>query len=208
MNKRTNTHSLTKLELLILQFLHWKEPLYAYEIEKMIERLHAREWLDIGFSTIYSVLKRLHNKGLVVKEKQSQGNKPPRILYKKTSSGNQILKDEVAQTLHSLELPKTDYNQALLAIDLFEKEEVLASSQTRLENCQEALDVMRDMQNEYEGQEYAEIAQLIVLRNIRFVEAEIVWLKEWMEVIQATDFDDMEKRNRASLEYLRTLLGK
>lgn len=207
MNKRTTPESLTKLELLILQFLHWKEPLYAYEIEKMIERLHAREWLDIGFSTIYSVLKRLYDKGLVEKEKMLQGNKPPRILYKKTPSGDHMLKHGIAQILHSLELPKTDYNQALLTIDLFGKEEILASSQQRLEDCQEALDEMRSMQSEYEGIEYARIAQLIILRNMRFVEAEMVWLKEWMDVIHATDFD-REKRNNATMEHITMLLGR
>jgi hypothetical protein len=105
-----------------------------------------------------------------------------------------MLKHGIAQILHSLELPKTDYNQALLTIDLFGKEEILASSQQRLEDCQEALDEMRSMQSEYKGIEYARIAQLIILRNMRFVEAEMVWLKEWMDVIHATDFDREKKK--------------
>ena len=47
-----------------MQFLNWKEPLYAYEIEKIIKHIHARDWLDIGFSTIYYALNRLYKKGI------------------------------------------------------------------------------------------------------------------------------------------------
>ena len=36
-----------------------ENPLYGYTIEKIIEERGMRHWTDIGFSSIYYVLKRL-----------------------------------------------------------------------------------------------------------------------------------------------------
>lgn len=176
-------HTISRLELLILQFLHWKEPLYAYEIEKIIEHVHARDWLDIGFSTIYYALNRLYKKGLVTRQQELQESKPPRVLYTTTFSGEAMLKTEVAKALHNLELPKSDYNQALLSIDLFEKDELLTSSQKRLAKCQKALHAIR---RAYEDQQ-RDTRQFILLRNMRLLEAEISWLTDWIDMIATLD---------------------
>lgn len=177
-------HTISRLELLILQFLNWKEPLYAYEIEKIIERVHARDWLDIGFSTIYYALNRLYKKGLVTRQQELQESKPPRVLYTRTFSGETILKTEVAKALHSLELPKSDYNQALLSIDLFGKDELLTSGQKRLARCQKALHAIQQAHAE-QGREG--MRQLILLRNMRLLEAEITWLTDWIEMVKTLD---------------------
>jgi DNA-binding PadR family transcriptional regulator len=183
--KRPASKTVSRLELLILQFLNWKEPLYAYEIEKIIEHIHAREWLDVGFSTIYYALKRLHKKGFVTRKKVLQNNKPPRVLYTKTHSGNTALKQEVARVLNSLELPKSDYNQALLSIDIFEKDEILTSSRERLAACQKAL---REIQHAYERQ-HGGMGQFILSRNMRLLEAEIAWLTDWIDTVKNLDSD-------------------
>lgn len=187
------SQSLSRLELLILQFLNWKEPLYAYEIEKIIEHIHAREWLDIGFSTIYYALNRLHKKGFVTRKKVLQNSKPPRVLYSKTLSGEITLKAEVKKALHHLELPKSDYNQALLSIDLFEQDEILASSQNRLAVCREAL---QDVKQAYE-QQHGDMGQFILLRNMRLIEAEISWLTDWIDIVKTLDPETCEAMRNA-----------
>ena len=172
--------TISRLELLILQFLNWKEPLYAYEIEKIIEHIHARDWLDIGFSTIYYALNRLHKKGFVTRKKVLQDSTPPRILYTKTPSGETILKNEVGKALHSVELPKSNYNQALLSIDLFEKDEILASSRKRQVTCRQTL---QEIQHAYEEQ-HGDMGQYILLRNMRLLEAEMSWLTDWITMVE------------------------
>jgi DNA-binding PadR family transcriptional regulator len=187
------TQSISRLELLILQFLNWKEPLYAYEIEKIIEQIHARDWLDIGFSTIYYALNRLYKKGFVSRKKVLQDSTPPRVLYTKTFSGETTLKTEVAKALHSVELPKSDYNQALLSIHLFEKDEILASSRKRLATCQHTLQEMRHAYEEQHG----DMGQYIVLRNMRLLDAEISWLTDWIDIVETCDPSQWETMLRA-----------
>ena len=45
--------------------LLWEKPLYGYTIEKIIEERGMRHWTDIGFSSIYYVLKRLESRNLL-----------------------------------------------------------------------------------------------------------------------------------------------
>ena len=52
-------------ELAILGLL-CEKPLYGYTIEKIIEERGMRHWTDIGFSSIYYVLKRLESRNLIV----------------------------------------------------------------------------------------------------------------------------------------------
>ncbi len=195
------THRISRLELLILQFLNWKEPLYAYEIEKIIKNVRAREWLDIGFSTIYYALNGLYKKGFVTRKKVLQDSAPPRVLYTKTLAGSTILKTEIAKALHSLELPKSDYSQALLSIDLFEQEEILASSRKRLVTCRKAL---HEIHRAYEEQ-HVDMKQFILLRNMRLLEAEISWLTDWIDLVEGIDSStqDVMVRAREKAHFLR-----
>ena len=43
-----------------------KNRYYGYTIEKIIEERGMRHWTDIGFSSIYYVLKRLESRNLIV----------------------------------------------------------------------------------------------------------------------------------------------
>jgi DNA-binding PadR family transcriptional regulator len=196
MPNTATTHSaqtLSRLELLILQFLNWKEPLYAYEIEKIIEQIHARDWLNIGFSTIYYALNRLYKKGFVTRKKVLQDSTPPRVLYTKTLSGETMLKAEVAKALHSVELPKSNYNQALLSIHLFDKDEILASSRERLTTCRQ---ILQEVRHGYEEQ-HGDMGQYILLRNMRLLEAEIAWLTDWINIVERFDPSQWEAMLRA-----------
>ncbi len=55
-----------------------EKPLYGYTIEKIIEERGMRHWTEIGFSSIYYVLKRLESRNLVVSSCRQQENKPSR----------------------------------------------------------------------------------------------------------------------------------
>jgi DNA-binding PadR family transcriptional regulator len=55
---------MTKAELAILGLVAEK-PRHGYEIEGVIEARGMRDWTEIGFSSIYYLLKKLEDKGLV-----------------------------------------------------------------------------------------------------------------------------------------------
>jgi len=63
-------------------------PRYGYELEKLIEERGMRNWTEIGFSSIYYVLKRLEKGGLVQgKIDPGVEGRPARKTYKVTEKG-------------------------------------------------------------------------------------------------------------------------
>jgi DNA-binding PadR family transcriptional regulator len=42
-----------------------ERPRHGYEIERVIEERGMREWTEIGFSSIYYLLKKLEREGLI-----------------------------------------------------------------------------------------------------------------------------------------------
>jgi DNA-binding PadR family transcriptional regulator len=78
---------MTNAELAILSLIAEK-PRHGYEIEQVIEQREMRNWTEVGFSSIYYLLKKLEEKGAVRGEiEPSRGQGPARRVYSLTPAG-------------------------------------------------------------------------------------------------------------------------
>jgi hypothetical protein len=74
-------------ELAILGLLVEK-PRHGYEIEQVVEARGMREWTELGFSSIYAVLKRLEANGWIEgRLENGEGRGPARKVYAVTQTG-------------------------------------------------------------------------------------------------------------------------
>jgi DNA-binding PadR family transcriptional regulator len=82
---------MTNAELAILGLIA-EQSRHGYDIEQIIEARGMREWTEIGFSSIYYLLKKLEKAGLVEgRLQQAEGQGPARKVYTITSQGRQTL---------------------------------------------------------------------------------------------------------------------
>jgi len=72
---------------------------YGYEIEKVIKERNIREWTEIAFSSIYYVLKRLEERGLITSSTEAAAGRPTRRVYTITHSGRDALKAKITDAL-------------------------------------------------------------------------------------------------------------
>ena len=79
------------LELCVLALLARRES-YAYEIASTLAA-----GVDMGEGTIYPLMRRMQNDGLVSTYLQESGSGPPRKYYKLTKSGANALKAQVSE---------------------------------------------------------------------------------------------------------------
>ena len=104
---------MTNAEIAILSLVS-EAPRHGYEIEQTIEERGMREWTEIGFSSIYYLLKKLEKTGLVKSQLiPTHGRGSARRVYQITPKGRAALNEA---TLEALSQPKQSYPSILLGI--------------------------------------------------------------------------------------------
>lgn len=133
---------MTNAELAILSLVA-EQPRHGYEIEAVIEERGMRQWTEIGFSSIYYLLRKLETNGLVRKEQQKAGRGPARNVYAATPAGRDALREGVRQALSEPGMcypalllglanqPVLDPAEAVAALNVYR--DVLQERQTQLE---------------------------------------------------------------------------
>lgn len=76
----------TPAELTLLGLL-LEEPRHGYEIEEVITERGMRQWTEIGFSSIYYLLKKLRDRGLIAETSGPRSATTTRKVYVTTPAG-------------------------------------------------------------------------------------------------------------------------
>ncbi|MFJ9576419.1 GyrI-like domain-containing protein [Streptomyces sp. NPDC101191] len=124
MNPGLSAAELTLLGLLV------EQPRHGYELEAVISERGMREWTEIGFSSIYYLLTKLRERGLITQTEASRsGSAKARKVYAATPEGRQACAaaaEEAIADLHPLfprvlvglaNQPAVDHERLLAALD-------------------------------------------------------------------------------------------
>ena len=103
---------MTNAELAVLSLIA-EQPRHGYEIEQVIEERGMRDWTEIGFSSIYYLLKKLEREGLVESQLTETDRGPARKVFQITQTGEEA---RHAALLDVLSVPQP--RQAGLAVGL------------------------------------------------------------------------------------------
>lgn len=122
--------NLTDSELLVLGLVA-EMPRHGYELEQVIEKRQMREWTQIGFSSIYFVLGKLENKGLISAQRPV-GTKAKKA-YTISNTGHKML---TSQTLAALQAIRPNYSSVMLGMvnwSVLSRKQALDSLRARME---------------------------------------------------------------------------
>jgi DNA-binding PadR family transcriptional regulator len=90
---------MTNAELALITLLG-EQPRHGYEIEQVIEARGMREWTEVGFSSIYYLLSKLEEAGLVeARMEPSPGRGPARKVFSLTTEGRRAAQTGVETAL-------------------------------------------------------------------------------------------------------------
>lgn len=104
---------MTNAELAILSLIA-EQPRHGYEIEQILEERGMRDWTEVGFSSIYFLLRKLAGKGWVEsRTEKSAGRGPGRRVFSITSTGRQAWQEA---TLNVLGIPQRGRLPILLGL--------------------------------------------------------------------------------------------
>jgi DNA-binding PadR family transcriptional regulator len=115
---------MTNTEIAILSLIV-EAPRHGYEIEQIIEARGMRDWTEIGFSSIYYILKKLEEKGLVKSAlEKTPGRGPARKIYRPTEQGQREWHTAALIALSQPASRTSPFLMGLAALPAFNPEEV------------------------------------------------------------------------------------
>ena len=169
---------ISNIEVAILGLL-CELPRYGYEIEKTIEERNMRNWTEIGFSSIYYVLKKLEEKELIRSKVEVVENKPPRKVYTVTDEGYSVMKKNVKQLLSSFERVISAFDLGLMNMSLLDKGEVIECFGKYLRSIDDTLVFLNDSKCEMEGFGLPEHVIALATRPLAHVHTERKWVEDY-----------------------------
>ena len=158
--------------------------LYGYEIEKIIEQRNMRSWTEIGFSSIYYVLKRLEEAEFVrSKKKLVRGRN--RVVYLITRVGKRVLKERIIALLSKNSKQISPFELGVSYIHLLDPKEAIECLEKFLVSSQERLNRLKEFLKNSKAElgNYRQIA--LFERPLELVDAEMNWVRHFISELQS-----------------------
>ena len=176
---------MTNAELAVLSLLSEK-PRHGYDIEAQIEDRGMRDWTDIGFSSIYAILKKLEKTGWVEAEyARSVGQGAPRKVYRITTSGLEAQLSAVIEALSNPGRPNSSLLLGLSNLPVISKDqalEALGQYGMALEARLGQLLMRAD-----EQQPLPDFVEAMFDYSTAMIATELAWLNEYIQKLETQD---------------------
>lgn len=174
---------ITGREAVILGLL-CEGPQYGYELEKTLEERGMRAWTEIGFSSIYYLLKKLESKNLITSTVKDVEGKPSRRIYRVTEQGITMMKQKVKSVLSESRKEISPFDLGIAYSNLLSPEQVIECLDLYLESLEKRKVFLENSIHEKKkgGANYTVIA--LFSRPLARIEAEREWIEEFKEEIK------------------------
>ncbi|MDO5835881.1 MAG: PadR family transcriptional regulator [Methanobacterium sp.] len=174
---------ISDLEAAILGLLY-EEPQYGYQLEKTIEGWGMRNWTQIGFSSIYYVLKKLEKKELVTSKLEKVEGKPSRKVFTITEMGKNSMKEKLTDILSWNKKLINPFDLGLAYLNCLDPEEIIECLENYLESAQGRIKFLESSVKTQEqmGAPYHMVA--LFSRPLSGLKTEMEWIKDFIEKIK------------------------
>jgi DNA-binding PadR family transcriptional regulator len=172
----------TNAELAILSLVS-ERPRHGYEIEQVIEERGMREWTEIGFSSIYYLLKKLEQQGLVEGQLEEAERGPARKVFHITQAG---IEARHTALIEALSVPWQSSPPLLLGIGnlpAVSPAEVIAALQQYRDTLATRLARVQDRWESQRPLPY--FVDALFDYTITLAQAEMEWVEGFIEVIRS-----------------------
>ena len=185
--------------LVILGFLR-RQPLYGYEIKRMIEQIMG-DWTNIAFGSIYFALKKLAEEGFVEKVgTEQEGSRPSRTVYQITAAGREEFLRLLRETWGGVERQYFRFDIALSFMEALPTKEIEGYLRNRINHLEHVIQFLGSHEEEELEDEHVprRLAESVFGHHRVHFQAELDWTREVLENVEQGAFD-------AELDWMRGL---
>ncbi len=172
---------MTPKEFVIAGLLN-EGPCHGYEIERKIRDRGIRIWTQIGFSSIYHILRKLKQAGYVSQTANVAAGKLQQV-YQLTTSGRQALYDRIRQSLVSLRKGEDEFDIAIANTVDMPPEEVRSLLRERINRLEREASDLERLRDEKTAAGMPNLPAVTILfdRPVALMRAERDFLKDYIK---------------------------
>ncbi len=161
---------------------------YGYAIEKAIDVSNIREWTEVAFSSIYTILRRMKKDNLITSTRETVNGRS-RNIYILTEKGEEKLIERLSFNLSNKEKVISSFDVTIANLDKISKNNIIEGLKKYEDSINLRIEryyVRRDQIDTRIVAKYPEKFFLRALcdRHVSMLEAEKEWLAKYLEEIR------------------------
>ena len=159
---------------IVLLSLLAEQPRHGYDLDRVIEQRGYRQWTSLAFSSVYYLLKRLSERGLLEPDQGSQGR---RTVFRVTEAGRRELRQAAGERVLAPAPPSAGVLPALNAYSRLDDPELVTLLVRRAEALLGRLDELRALRAQVDEEHALAIFDYEILRQ----EADLAWSRSLLK---------------------------
>ena len=159
---------------IVLLSLLAEQPRHGYDLDRVIEQRGYRQWTSLAFSSVYYLLKRLSERGLLEPDEGSQGR---RTVFRVTEAGRRELRQAAGERVLAPAPPSAGVLPALNAYSRLDDPELVTLLVRRAEALLGRLDELRALRAQVDEEHALAIFDYEILRQ----EADLAWSRSLLK---------------------------
>ena len=160
-------------DIVVLSLLA-EQPRHGYDLDRVIEQRGYRQWTSLAFSSVYYLLKRLSERGLLEPDQSSQGR---RTVFRVTEAGRRELRQAAGERVLAPAPPSAGVLPALNAYSRLDDPALAALLAQRAEALLGRLDELRTLRAQVDEEHALAIFDYEILRQ----EADLAWTRSLLK---------------------------
>ena len=164
---------LSDADIVVLSLLA-EQPRHGYDLDRVIEQRGYRQWTSLAFSSVYYLLKRLSERGLLEPDEGSQGR---RTVFRVTEAGRRELSKAAGERVLTPAPPSAGVLPALNAYSRLDDPALAALLARRAEALLGRLDELRALRAQVDEEHALAIFDYEILRQ----EADLAWTRSLLK---------------------------
>jgi DNA-binding PadR family transcriptional regulator len=181
---------MTNAELAVLGLVV-EQPRHGYQIEQLIEQRGMRRWTEIGFSSIYFLLKKLERGGFIEGRLEKTEHGPARKVYRATKTGQEAFRTAV---IEALSMPQPRHRHLLLGLANLPTI-TPAEALTALRQYSQCLNARREILKAHRESLHPHpyFVEAMFDYNLTMMQAELEWTERFIAQVQSQSQTEQEK---------------
>jgi DNA-binding PadR family transcriptional regulator len=166
------------LALSILELLS-ERPMHPYELAATMRSRHHDEFIRLNFGSLYHTVDSLERYGWILPaEKEKEGNRPERTVYRLTDSGRKVLLQLVSEIVAQPRREYLHFSAGLMFMHHLDAETAAQLLEKRAQALQEVITKLSHILDELLASGHRRLSLIELEHKIAMIEAERGWVRK------------------------------